>query len=378
MMKSILFVSSTRTWAGSEVLWSETAAALADKGYNVKFAVRYTHPVIQKLQSKGAVYIDTSKADFPSFGDKVLRKLKLKEHPFAKGLAKHKPQLVFINLSNNIQGEYYLTACRQYGVPYVTLIHLVPENLWPFYEDDYIDGLRTSYARSQANYFVSRANLDQHHIMIGDEHPNAKVVSNPFTVRADLPDKYPAVTDGQYNIAMVGRLETFHKGHDLLLQVLKQPKWKNRPVTLNIYGAGPHQKLLERLIAKFDLTNVFLKGHVQNVSDIWRTNHLLVMPSRMEGQALVLIEAMWCYRTAVLTDVGGARELIADGETGFIADYPSVTAIDHALEKAWSLREQWEEMGRAAGRTIREIYQTDPVELFTEEVKKIFDKVAGV
>jgi glycosyltransferase involved in cell wall biosynthesis len=214
--------------------------------------------------------------------------------------------------------------------------------------------------------------------MIGDEHPNAKVISNPFTVRAEMLDKYPPVAEGKYNIAMVGRLETFHKGHDLLLQVLKQPKWKDRPVTLNIYGTGPHQKLLERLIAKFDTTNVVLKGHVENVSDIWKTNHLLVMPSRMEGQALVLIEAMWCHRVAVVTDVGGARELITDGETGFIADYPSVAALDHALEKAWSLREQWEDMGRAAGRKIREIYKADPVELFTEEIERMFDKVAGV
>jgi glycosyltransferase involved in cell wall biosynthesis len=378
MMKSILFVSSARTWAGCEVLWTETAALLAEKGYHVKFAARYNHPIVQRLQSKGAVYIDLSKADSPSFRDKILRKLKLKEHPFSQGLSRNKPQLVFINLSNNIQGDYYLSACRQYGVPYVTLIHLIPESLWAFYDDDYIDRLRTSYAQSQANYFVSRANLDQHHIMMGDEHPNAKVILNPFTVPGDMPVKYPSVIDGRYNIAMVGRLETFHKGHDLLLQVLKQPKWKNRPVTFNVYGTGPHYKLLERLIAKFGITNVILKGHVQNVSDIWKMNHLLVMPSRMEGQALVLIEAMWCHRTVVLTDVGGGRELITDGETGFIADHPSVTSIDHALEKAWSLREHWEEMGRAAGRKIREIYQADPVELFTEEIGRMFDKAAGV
>ena len=376
-MKSILFVSSARTWAGSEVMWTETAAALADKGYHVRFAVRYNHPVIQKLQSKGALYTDLSKADIPSFPDKVLRKLKLKKHPFLHLLSRSKPQLVFVNLSNNIQGDFYLSACRQYRVPYVTLIQLVPESLWAFYDDDYIDKLRINYAQSQANYFVSRANLEQHQIMIGDEHPNAKVVSNPFTVQPDFLDKYPPVTGGKYNIAMVGRLETFHKGHDLLLQVLKQPKWKDRSVTFNIYGTGPHQKLLERLIAKFDITNVVLNGHVQNVSDIWKKNHLLVLPSRMEGQALVLIEAMWCNRAAVVTDVGGARELITDGVNGFIADYPSVASIDHALENAWSFRERWKDMGETAGKKIREIYQSDPVELFTEELERTFNKATG-
>ncbi len=91
MKKSVLFVSTNSIWGGSETLWSETAALLAIKGYAVKFAVRYKHPVIQKLQKKGASYIDLSSIDYPALKEKIFRQLKLKPHPFLGAVLKHKP-----------------------------------------------------------------------------------------------------------------------------------------------------------------------------------------------------------------------------------------------------------------------------------------------
>lgn len=116
------------------------------------------------------------------------------------------------------------------------------------------------------------------------------------------------------------------------------------------------------------------KGYVQDVAHIWKANHFLLLPSRIEGQSLALIEAMWCSRGAVVTDVGGARELITDGETGFMAAFPNVLHIDAALEKAWSRREEWEKIGKNAGRKIREVYQEHPVAAFTQELETIFNK----
>ena len=51
-MRSILFVSAVNSWAGSEIMWTEIAASLAEKGYDITFAIRYKNPVIQKMQKK--------------------------------------------------------------------------------------------------------------------------------------------------------------------------------------------------------------------------------------------------------------------------------------------------------------------------------------
>ena len=86
------------------------------------------------------------------------------------------------------------------------------------------------------------------------------------------------------------------KGQDLLLQTLALPEWWDRPVELNLYGAGGHEPALRRLARMLQVKNVHFRGHVNNVRAIWEQNHLLVLPSRYEGLPLALVEAMWCGR----------------------------------------------------------------------------------
>lgn len=366
--RDLLFVSTNGFWGGSETLWSEAAAVLAGKGHTVAFALRYSHPVIQMLKGKGAAYTDMRP---PALPVRVLHKLKLKRLPFLQALQKEKPRLVVLSQGNNVDGKEYMTACRQRGIPYVTVTQLVTDMLLTFINDEVLDELRAGYAAARVNYFVSQANLEMHTGMVGEEPPNAKTIKNPFTVPEDVPQTFPPVVNGRYSIALVGRLQVYHKGHDLLLQVLQQQKWKDRPVTFHFYGDGPHRLLLERLVKKYGVGNAFFKGHVQNVADVWTTNHLLVLPSRMEGQALALVEAMWCYRPSVVTDVGGARQLVTEGDTGFVAALPTVEEIDAALERAWLVRDQWEAIGRRAGKKVREVYDRHPIASFVEEIETV-------
>ena len=82
------------------------------------------------------------------------------------------------------------------------------------------------------------------------------------------------------------------------------------------------------------------------------------MPSRLEGQSLALIEAMYFGRAAMVTDVGGVKELISDGLNGFIAATASVKDIDEALERAWANRHEWKKMGVLSHAIIAEKYKT--------------------
>jgi glycosyltransferase involved in cell wall biosynthesis len=302
---------------------------------------------------------------------RLLRKLHLKEikkEAFLKTISEKKPRLVVISQGNNVDGKYYMTLCREQKIPYVTITQLVTDILWPFLNDEQINEIRLGYKHARMNYFVSQDNIDLHTLMMGEEPINSKIVPNPFSVPFETSSPYPSVKD-HFNLAIVGRLETLHKGHDLLLQVLKQSKWKNRPVKFNFYGSGPHRQLLERLLKKYEISNAFLKGYAANIEEIWQSNHFLVLPSRMEGQALALNEAMLCNRGAMVTNVGGAKDLIEEGKTGFIAKYATVEHIDEALERAWSMRDQWQEIGINAGRKIRQIYKEHPITSFANEMK---------
>jgi glycosyltransferase involved in cell wall biosynthesis len=70
---------------------------------------------------------------------------------------------------------------------------------------------------------------------------------------------------------------------------------------------------------------------------MWNYHDILVIPSRHEGLPIAAVEAMMCHRPVLATDVGGNAEVIRDGETGFIAESPSLAALDRALERVWML-----------------------------------------
>jgi glycosyltransferase involved in cell wall biosynthesis len=167
----------------------------------------------------------------------------------------------------------------------------------------------------------------------------------------------------------VARLEPAAKGQDLLLKTLARPEWRDRPVELNLFGTGPDEEALRRMAETLHLKNVYFRGHVSDIGAIWEQNHLLVLPSRFEGLPLALVEAMWRGRPQVVTDVGGNAELCADGETGFVAEAPTVAAFSNAMERAWEHRKTWPAMGKAARCKAEEVVPREPISLFCERLK---------
>ena len=74
-------------------------------------------------------------------------------------------------------------------------------------------------------------------------------------------------------------------------------------------------------------------------------HHLHILISRAEGLALALIESMFCGRPAVVTRTGGNHELLRDNEDGFVSAGEHPEVIRETLERAWSNRQRWPEMG---------------------------------
>jgi glycosyltransferase involved in cell wall biosynthesis len=121
---------------------------------------------------------------------------------------------------------------------------------------------------------------------------------------ADLTD------DGRPVVLAAGRLAP-QKGFETLIEAAAT--WRDRrpePV-LVIAGAGP---LAGDLAAKArDLgVSVRFLGRRDDIGDLLAVADVFALPSRWEGQPLVLQEAMRAGRPIVATDVGGVRDLTGD------------------------------------------------------------------
>jgi glycosyltransferase involved in cell wall biosynthesis len=197
-------------------------------------------------------------------------------------------------------------------------------------------------------------------------------VANPFNVDYHASPEWPT-TEPDFRIALVGRVHFQSKGQDIIVDVMKQEKWRKRNLKITFYGhdQGNKRQLVE-LIKMHGLEDQLLMGgYSDHVEDIWRANHALLLPSRYEGAPLVVIEAMLCNRIAITTDIGRNRELMDDNESGFLALGASIDLLDEALERAWQSRHQWKQMGELAGQHIRQRYPEDPIREFANKIKEV-------
>ncbi|MCS7308613.1 MAG: glycosyltransferase [Armatimonadetes bacterium] len=65
-------------------------------------------------------------------------------------------------------------------------------------------------------------------------------------------------------------------------------------------------------------TRITFTGALQDIPAVWRSLHVAVLTSDTEVLPMTLIEAAACGVPAVSTDVGAVREIVLDGETGFV------------------------------------------------------------
>src|ERR1019366_2299358 len=171
-----------------------------------------------------------------------------------------------------------------------------------------------------------------------------------------------------FRLACVARIDPAAKGQDLLLKTLALAEWRERPIELHCFGTGPFEGSMRRMAEMLQLKNVFFRGHVSDVRTIWEQCHLLILASRYEGLPLALVEAMWCGRPALVTDVGGNAELCIDGETGFVAPSATVSSLSEALHRAWERHNEWVKMGKAARTRAERLIPKNATALFCERL----------
>jgi len=338
-------------WGGSEQLWSDTALRLRDHGHSVFASVfRWpTRPSRLDDLARAGVHLSFRPLR-PDLRDRVALKLarrlpRFRDFSHAGWLKRSAPDLLVISQGGPWDGVPWMTLSRRLGLPYCSVVQANSELWWP--GDSRLPEIRDALHGAQRVFFVSRANRRLMELQCGAALPNAEVIANPCKVDRSSPAEWPE-SDDVVRLACVGRMAPNAKGQDVLCEVLAQEKWRRRPVELHIYGSGPSEASLRHLALFLRLPNVFFHGQASDIRAIWSANHALVLPSRFEGLPLTIVEAMLCGRPVITTDVAGNTEVVTDNLNGFVAGAATVPLLDEAMERAWSRRAEWREIGLRA------------------------------
>lgn len=154
-------------------------------------------------------------------------------------------------------------------------------------------------------------------------------------VRMREPVDHPWLCDESVPVLVAaGRLAPW-KGFADLIEAMALIR-VDRRARLLILGDGPLREELQNLIDARGLSGeVQLLGYVDNPLKYFSRAKVFVLSSLVEGLPNVLVEAMMCGCTPVATDCPtGPREVLQDGEFGYLVPMQDPAAMAEAIAKA--------------------------------------------
>lgn len=349
----ITFITTLQEyWGGSEVLWVKAAEHAIAKGHQVQVVVynqkNGLHPALQQLK-KHASFVEMRNNMIPAnYGKRAFQSIKEKVFPYAlTGVTVFKPDCIIVSQVHSYSAAFHPVInalLQQFKKPYFLISQFNADQHVLKYED--IIKARKNLSKAKWISFVSGRNKATVEKQLAMKLLNADVIGNHPNADGLKYVPYPDEKNS-IHFASVARLEANFKGQDILMEILSGEKWKDRPWHLNFYGSGPDEQYLKDLTVFYNLEKrISFHGHVQDIKQVWATNHALLFPSIAEGKPLAIQEAMLCGRICIASDVGGNAEAIDDGINGYVASSFFTEPFGETLDRAWKEADNWEAMGK--------------------------------
>ncbi|OGN10595.1 MAG: hypothetical protein A3J46_05290 [Candidatus Yanofskybacteria bacterium RIFCSPHIGHO2_02_FULL_41_11] len=138
-------------------------------------------------------------------------------------------------------------------------------------------------------------------------------------------------------ILSVGRFVPW-KGFRMLIKIMPQLLNLNQFARLVIIGDGPDRESLNSMVRNLNLDKkVFLVGKKskEELAVYLAAADMFVLNSGYEGFSHQILEAMTCSAPVIASAVGGNKEVITQGENGFLVKYNDEFNIIEAIKAVW-------------------------------------------
>ena len=114
--------------------------------------------------------------------------------------------------------------------------------------------------------------------------------------------------------------------------------------------------------------STYFLGRCENVAELLSISEVCVLSSKAEGFSNSILEYMAAARPVVVTDVGGAREVVVEGETGYLVPSGDDTTMAARLIALLRDPEKARLMGRTGRQVVEEKFSCEAQLARTEEI----------
>jgi glycosyltransferase involved in cell wall biosynthesis len=178
--------------------------------------------------------------------------------------------------------------------------------------------------------------------------------------RAAARDELGAGPDA-FVIGGVGQLierKAFHLAIEAAARLRSRADAAAPDVMVALVGEGPERTALQEL-ARARGVPLALAGYRADPAPFMAAFDVAVLPSRVEGMPMVLLEAMALGIACVATPAAGNVEVIEDGRSGFLVGFDDAAALAETLARLASDPTLRGRIGSAAAERIAARFSVD-------------------
>lgn len=183
---------------------------------------------------------------------------------------------------------------------------------------------------------------------------------HPASPNQEILDSIPCLKKNGVTFGCIARLSV-EKAHSDLLKAFKQISIKYPDASLILVGEGPTKPKILALIDSLDLASrVYLAGQRSNIPEYLNAIDVFVLASRFrESLPRAAREAMACGKPIIATRMGALREVVQDGENGFLVPIANPSLFAQAMEKMITDPALRKRMGDKSHSLIQERFRLD-------------------
>ena len=167
----------------------------------------------------------------------------------------------------------------------------------------------------------------------------------------------------------------YHKDYESLVRAAQKILQERDDVTFVCVGGGPDLKRIRELAQGGN--RIIFTGKRSDVESIINTFDIGILLTDLErhgeGISNSIMEYMAAGKPVIATDGGATRELVIDGETGFLVPQKSPERLAETIEDLLNDDELRKNMGIMAKKRIQTEFDIDRM---TREHAKLYDKLA--
>jgi glycosyltransferase involved in cell wall biosynthesis len=206
------------------------------------------------------------------------------------------------------------------------------------------------------------------------EAPRAE--RNEILASLNLPDTARFVTIVANMRAHVLHPEPFcFKDHPTFLRAAQRVHQQVPDAAFIVAGEGELKEATQQLARDLGIEHrTFFIGRCQDVGAVLSISDVCVLSSSSEGFSNSILEYMAAGRPVVSTDVGGAREAIVHGETGYLTPAGDDEKIAEHIVSLLSHPEQSRMMGERGRRLVHEKFSSQKQ---LQTIENLYNELRG-